>query len=124
MGSGADGPYPGKEREAQVPNGEGASPIPRRPVLHDSLTPEDEKHVGHAGPHGDHGAVLHPCQGGDGVVELLEGEVGSGQGGVQAGELGVPHAQAVRADALFGDGPHQQAAHCNQVAVRVLPRAC
>lgn len=61
LGSRSYGADPGKETETEVPEGEKASPAPRRSTLHVSLTPKDQDDVGDACPNRDHGTVLHPC---------------------------------------------------------------
>ncbi len=46
---------------------------------------------------------MHPGEGGDGVVETFEGEVGFTEKGVEAGEFGILNAEAVDANAFLGN---------------------
>mmetsp|Transcript_15757 Transcript_15757/g.34031 ORF Transcript_15757/g.34031 Transcript_15757/m.34031 type:complete len:326 (-) Transcript_15757:102-1079(-) len=94
---------PREERQAQIPNGQNPPPAPCRPVLHVGASQDDEHDVGDAGDDGDHGTILHPGEGGDGIVEAFEGEVGGAEERVEAGEFGVVDSEAVGAYAFFGD---------------------
>mmetsp|Transcript_5659 Transcript_5659/g.12297 ORF Transcript_5659/g.12297 Transcript_5659/m.12297 type:complete len:191 (+) Transcript_5659:754-1326(+) len=105
----AKGPDPRKEGKAKVPEGEDFAPRPGRVVFHVGAASDDEDDVEEAGDNRDGGAILHPGEDRDGVVEAFEGEVGFAEKGVEAGEFGVLNSKAVGADAFFGNAAKDDA---------------